>query len=114
MSVIALVAWTKHRGGGKGKKRGQIPRLPLGSLRSPISPPPFLPNAEPVPRLSFGVGGNIFKTEISLKEWTKGFEGWAAGKSGKIRYQLFFLGIIRRSQVAGHRSMCECILSPDR
>ena len=76
--------------------------------------PPFSPNTEPGLRLSFGVGGNIFKTEISLKEWTKGFEGWASGKSGKIRYQLFFLGLICRSHVAGHRSMCECILSPDR
>ena len=46
---------------------------------------------------SFGVGGNIFKTEISLKNGQQALKAglqqepitWLKGKSGKIRYQLF-------------------------
>lgn len=83
MSVIALVAWDQAPRWGKRQKTGSNTQITSRLASLADFPPPFLPNAEPVPRLSFGAGGNIFKTEISLKEWTKGFEGWAAGKSGK-------------------------------
>ena len=88
MSVIALVAWDQAPRWGKRQKTGSNTQIisPLTSLADVF---PFFPQCGAWSQTKLWLVTFLRLKFPSRRKRTKGFEGWAAGKFGKIRYQLF-------------------------